>query len=263
MSAMLGAGLLVVGAWIGAVLPGVQTLWMRFRDGLLTMSAGLLVGTALLHLLPHAMPLGANVGYAVLGGFLGVLLLEAVFHSTVEEPGHTHDHHHAHGVTTSHAHSHDEEGSHLAHEGVDAHEQHLAISALVGFSLHGIVDGVVIFASGSAGSAWTTAIALLAHHIPLAASCASLLRVGGHRRSFWPVIAVSSVMPVLGVLLADSTLGKGSLPLYLCGVASGVFLYVATHNLLPVMDVRKGGRTRLLVLLLGAGIAAVTEMIGG
>jgi len=46
-------------------------------------------------------------------------------------------------------------------------------------------------------------------------------------------------------------------------VASGVFLYVGTHNLLPVMDVRKSGRSRLLILLAGAGIAVVTEMMGG
>jgi len=214
MTAVMGALLLVAGAWLGAAGPGVQAFWTRFRDPLLTMSAGLLVGTALLHLLPHAMPLEEHVGYTVLGGFLGVLLLEAFIHSTMPEApaSQIHDHHHAHGATQAHAHSHDEEGSHLAHEGVDAHEQHLAISTLVGFSLHGIVDGVALFAASTAGTVTATAFALLAHHIPLAASCASLLRIGGHKRSFWPVVAVSSVMPVAGVLLADSALGKGSLP---------------------------------------------------
>jgi zinc transporter ZupT len=245
----------LVGTFAGAWVPGVQRLWARHREAFLSMGAGLLIGTALLHLLPHAAPLGDMLGYSVLAGFLGVLMLEALIDRAMPEP----DPQPAHGGPVPHHHEH----LHLDHDGVDAHEHHLAISAVVGFSLHGVVDGVALYAAAKAGSASTTALALLAHHVPLSASYASLLRLGGRQRSFWPLVIVSAIMPLLGVLLAQSALGQGALPRHLCGVAAGVFLYLASHNLLPVMDLRAGGRYRLLILLGGAAIAAVTQLVGG
>ncbi|MBI5498121.1 MAG: ZIP family metal transporter [Deltaproteobacteria bacterium] len=251
---LAGAGLLAVGALVGALAPGISGVWERHRDGLLTLSAGLLIGTAALHMLPGAAPLGSHLGYGVLAGFLGVLLLEALIQRITPEDGAPeppHDH--------THGHEHDDQ-PHMHHVGVDAHERHLAVSAVLGFSLHGVIDGVAVHASSASGGLWTTTAALLVHHLPLAVSCAALLKLGGGVRSFWPIMIGASLTPVLGVVVAE----RAHVPTQaLAAVAAGVFLYVASHNLLPLMDRRRGAGRRLVVLLVGVAFAAGTEIIGG
>ncbi|MEW5854948.1 MAG: ZIP family metal transporter [Myxococcota bacterium] len=249
---VMGALVLTAGALLGAIAPSVTAIWERHRDALLTTSAGLLTGTALLHLLPHATGLGEELGWAVLLGFFGVLLLEAGLHGALPEV----DGHHAH---EPHHHEH----LHLDHEGVDAHEVHLPVSAFVGFSLHGLVDGAALTAAGAAGTVFTTTLALLAHHMPLAASYASLLKLGGRPRAFWPLVGSSAVMPLLGVVLTRTTTGGPHVTMWVSGVAAGVFIYVATHNLLPVVDLKKDKALRLFTLLGGAAVAAITHVVGG
>jgi zinc and cadmium transporter len=242
---------LAAGALLGAFAPGLGGLWDRHRDTLLTGSAGLLIGTAALHLLPEATVLGPSLGYALLAGFLGVLVLEAIIH-VVLPSGEAHDHHRHDDV------GHDHEEAHLHHVGVDAHETHLSISAGVGFSLHGLVDGVGLEAASHADGVWLATAALLAHHVPLAISCASLLKLGGMKRAFWPVMVVCALMPVPGVLLASA---MGAAAAWLSGIAAGVFLYVASHNLLPLMDRNTGTFSRVVVLLSGTGLALLTKLL--
>lgn len=246
---LAGALLLVAGALLGAVAPAVRLVWERHRDTLLTASAGLLTGTALLHLLPHSAGLGEHQGLAVLAGFLGVLLLEAAIHGALPAgPGEA-PHHHDH--------------LHMDHDGIDAHEQHLGVSAFVGFALHGLVDGAALAAAAAAGTVMPTALALLAHHVPLAASYASLLKLGGQARRYWPLVGVGAVMPVVGVIVAAAGVGGGRASQVVSGVAAGVFMYVASHNLLPVVDLRKDRGRCLLTLLAGAAVALLTHVLGG
>jgi zinc and cadmium transporter len=252
----VGAALLALGGVLGALVPGLGAVWERHRDGLLSGSAGLLIGTAALHLLPEASGLGSNQGYALLAGFLGVLVLEAVIHAVLpavlaEDTAHVAVHAHDHG--------HHEE-LHLHHVGVDAHERHLSISAFLGFALHGVVDGVGIHASSLAGAVWVTVAALLAHHIPLAVSCAALLKLGGQTRYFWPLMVAASAMPVLGVNVAEQL---GSAAEWLSGIAAGVFLYVASHNLLPLVDRHQGNVRRVALILAGAAVPLTTKLAGG
>ena len=234
-SALIGALVLAGVALLGAMAPGVQVLWSRHRDILLAMSAGLLAGTASVHLLPVAAAAGESMGPAFLGGFLGVLLLEAGLHRLL--PAHQ-------GDPSASA------------------ESHMSVSALVGFGLHGVVDGVALSTAASARTAGITTGALVVHHLPLALSCASLLKVGGRPGLFWPLMLAASAMPVVGVLLADNVLAGAGVTPVLSAVAAGVFLYVASHNLLPVMDLGVDNLPRVLAVFAGAGLVFLGHVLG-
>jgi zinc and cadmium transporter len=251
--AMMAAWLLVAGALLGAAAPSMAWFWAQHRDALMAVSAGLLLGTAFLHLVPESAESGGWQGPALLAGFLGVLVVESATHFLVGG---------GHGTPDHAGHDHPHDHLHVDHDGVDAHERHLPVSAFVGFSLHGLVDGAALYAAQGAGTALSTGLALLAHHVPLSASVASLFMLGGSRRIFWPLVVTSSLTPVVGLVAAQVGLG-GESHHVLSAVAAGVFLYLATHNLLPLVDLEKHRGKRLLGLAAGVAVAGATRALGG
>lgn len=239
LSAYAGALVLTGVAVLGAGMPGVRALWDRYKELLLAMSAGLLAATGAFHLLPAAAPLGERMGPAFLSGFFGVLVLEALLHRLVPH--------------------HEGPGPDLGGGGVLGH---MSISAVVGFSLHGLVDGVALYTSAQAQHAPVTTAALLAHHLPLAVSVAALLRGAGKPLAFWPMMLVGAAMPVVGVFLAGNVLVSGTPVEWLSAAAAGVFIYVACHNLLPVMDLEPDSIPQILAVFVGAALVWAGHALG-
>src|SRR6188474_1950738 len=98
----------VVGASLaGGALPSLVKLTHRRTQVVMSFVGGLMLGVALLHLLPHSIAEQGSVDRAVLwtlGGLLTMFLLIRVFHVHAHEHGDTSD------VQDEHRHEHEHEG---------------------------------------------------------------------------------------------------------------------------------------------------------
>jgi zinc and cadmium transporter len=119
---------------------------------LVSLSTGVLLGTALLHVLPEAFESGRSpqgLFLTLLGGLMFFFLLE-------KAELYRHGHHHEHD-------------DHHHHHGFDAEQAGRGgWSVLVGDSIHNFCDGVLIAASFLADPhlGFITALAIIAHEIP-------------------------------------------------------------------------------------------------
>jgi zinc and cadmium transporter len=244
--ATLAGGLLSVGL---AALLTVQLL-SRLVKNLVSLSAGVLLGTALLHVLPEAFeghgpghPEPATLFAALLGGLIFFWLLEKaeLYRHVHHHEGDGHDHHH-----------HFDEQQ--AGRG--------GLSVLVGDGIHNFCDGVIIAAAFLADPAlgWVTAAAIVAHEIPQeAGDYIVLLNAGFSRGKALLFNALSGLAAVVGGVLGYFLLGSFSewMP-YLLVVASSSFIYVAVADLLPQLQQRLSLReTASQVAWLAAGLGLV------
>jgi zinc and cadmium transporter len=179
---------------LGAWLPWLQAT-----------AAGLLLGDALLHMLPEAMAHGLGPGQAgsrLALGMLCLLCVECVVRA-VRTPSAT---------------------------------AVFARMDLVGDALHHLVDGVVIGASFAIDRTLglVVAMAILAHELPREIGNAGVLVAGGYapRRAFLLSIATTAAIPLgaLGIALV------GHSPLFLgtsLALAAGTTIYLACGDVLP------------------------------
>lgn len=207
LPSMLGASLVVAAASFSARLvvwlpPRRLTPWLPCLQAT---AAGLLLGDALLHMLPEAMAHGLAPGQAgarLALGMLCLLCIECVVRS-MRTPS-----------TTA----------------------VFARMDIVGDALHHLVDGAVIGASFTIDPAlgFIVALAILAHELPREIGNAGVLVAGGYlpRRAFLLSIATAAAVPLgaLGVVLI------GHSPLFLgtsLALAAGTTIYLACSDVLP------------------------------
>src|SRR6185295_4157958 len=91
----------------GGALPGLVRLTHRRMQLVMSFVGGLMLGVALLHLIPHSLAEQGSVDRLAgwtLGGLLTMFLLIRVFHVHAHEHGDTSD------VKDEHLHDHDHEG---------------------------------------------------------------------------------------------------------------------------------------------------------
>lgn len=218
----------------------------RVVKSLVSLSAGVLLGTALLHVLPEAFESGGApqaLFATLLGGLLFFWLLE-------KAELYRHDHHHE---GDGHGHHHHFDAERVGRGG---------LSVLVGDTVHNFADGVIIAAAFLANPSlgWVTAMAILAHEIPQeAGDYIVLLNAGFSRRKALLYNALSGLAAVAGGVLGYYLVGpwQAALP-YLLVVGSSSFIYVAVADLLPQLQQRLSMRETLAqVAWLGAGLALV------
>ena len=218
----------------------------RVVKSLVSLSAGVLLGTALLHVLPEAFesPASPHSLFAtLLGGLLFFWLLE-------KAELYRHDHHHGHD---GHDHHHHFDAQQAGRGGY---------SVLVGDTVHNFCDGIIIAAAFLADPrlGWMTSLAILAHEIPQeAGDYIVLLGAGFSRRKALLYNAISGLAAVAGGVLGYYLVGdwKDMLP-YLLVVASSSFVYVAVADLLPQLQRRLPLRETLSQLSwLAGGLAIV------
>ncbi|MCI0358921.1 MAG: ZIP family metal transporter [Planctomycetaceae bacterium] len=273
----------VLASLAGGALPGLVQLTHRRMQLVMSFVGGLMLGVALLHLLPHSLAELGGIAHAadyavgwMLGGLLAMFLLIRVFHVHAHEHGDTSD------VTDEHHHDHDHEGPcdhpHHAHDQAHRHEHARApglafswVGLAFGLSLHTLIDGLALGAAVAAErhgeSGWMLAglgtFLAVALHKPLdALSITSLMAAGGWSRTSIALanlgFALMCPLGAIGFLLGlDGFLGEQYFVLG-CSLAfaAGVFLCISLADLLPEVAFHTHDRVRLtLALALGVALA--------
>ena len=218
---------------------------------LVSLSTGVLLGTALLHVLPEAFGSGEPpqaLFLTLLGGLLFFFLLE-------KAELYRHGHHHEHD-------------DHDHHHGFDAEQAGRGgWSVLVGDSIHNFCDGVLIAAAFLADPQLgiVTALAIIAHEIPQeVGDYIVLINAGFSRMRALAYNALSGLAAVVGGVLGYFLIGpwREYLP-YMMVVAASSFVYVAVADLIPQLQKRLSlPETVAQVAWLLAGIALVTVVSG-
>jgi zinc and cadmium transporter len=220
----------------------------RLVRNLVSLSAGVLLGTALLHILPEAFEseAGAQALFAtLLGGLLFFFLLE-------KAELYRHGHHHE-GDDPHHHH----------HHGFDAEQAGSGgWSVLLGDSIHNFCDGIIIAAAFLTDTTLgvVTALAIIAHEIPQeVGDFIVLLNAGFSRTKALLFNALSGLAAVLGGVLGYFVVGPWeTLFPYLLVVAASSFVYVAVADLLPQLQRRLPARETLAQIgWIIAGLAIV------
>ena len=218
----------------------------RVVKSLVSLSAGVLLGTALLHVLPEAFESKAApqaLFATLLAGLLFFWLLE-------KTELYRHDHHH-------------EGDGHEHHHPFDAQQAGRGgYSVLVGDTVHNFCDGVIIAAAFLADPklGLITALAIMAHEIPQeVGDYIVLLNAGFSRGRALMFNALSGLAAVVGGVAAYYLVGPWAALLpYLLVVAASSFVYVAVADLLPQLQQRLSWRETLAqVAWLGGGLLIV------
>lgn len=240
--ATLAGGLLSV--FIAAAL--TLSVLGRIVRHLVSLSVGVLLGTALLHVLPEAFESDVDphrLFMTLLGGLLFFFLLE-------KAELYRHGHHHE-GDGHEHHHHFDER---QAGRG--------GWSVLVGDSIHNFCDGIIIAAAFLADVqlGMVTAAAVIAHEIPQeVGDYIVLLNAGFSRRKALLYNALSGLASVVGGVLGYYIVGPWeALFPYLLVAASSSFVYVAVADLLPQLQQRLSLKSTLAQIgWIAAGLALV------
>jgi len=218
LSGALGASVAVAAASLSARLvvwlpPRHLQAWLPWLQAI---AAGLLLGDALLHMLPEAMAHGITpdrVGICLALGIFGLLCIECVVRTADSDTG----------------------------------TAVFARMDIVGDALHHLVDGVVIGASFAIDRALglVVALAILAHELPREMGNAGVLVAGGYapRRAFLYSMATTAAIPVGALSIAV----VGHSPVFLgtsLALAAGTTLYLACGDILPGLwpGMRQGRR---------------------
>jgi len=201
----------------------------RLVKSLVSLSAGLLLGTALLLVLPEAFENRAAEPQRL---FITLLLGLMFFFLLEKAELYRHAHHHE-GDDPHHHH----------HHGFDAEQAGRGgWSVLVGDSIHNFCDGVIIAAAFLADTrlGMVTALAVIAHEIPQeVGDYVVLLNAGFSRARALVFNALSGLAAVVGGVLGYYIVGPWEeLFPYLLVVASSSFIYVAVADLLPQLQRR-------------------------
>ena len=227
----------------------------RVVKSLVSLSAGILLGTALLHVLPEAFESHKDpqqLFAVLLGGLIFFWLLE-------KAELYRHVHHH-------------EGDGHEHHHHFDAQQAGRGgYSVLVGDGIHNFCDGVIIAAAFLTDTTLgiATALAIVAHEIPQeAGDYIVLINAGFSRRKALFFNALSGLAAVAGGVLGYFLVGpfEPLLP-YLLVLASSSFVYIAVADLLPQLQQRLAWRdtaAQVLWLAVGLGLAyAVSALLHG
>lgn len=217
---------------------------------LVSLSTGVLLGTALLHVLPEAFESGAtpsSLFLTLLGGLLFFFLLE-------KAELYRHGHHHEHD-------------DHDHHHGFD-HDQagKGGLSVLVGDSIHNFCDGILIAGAFLLDTqvGVVTALAIIAHEIPQeVGDYIVLINAGFSRQRALAYNALSGLAAVVGGVLGYVLIEpwQAYLP-YLMVVAASSFIYVAVADLIPQLQRRLNWRDTLAqVFWLAAGLGMIAAAV--
>ncbi len=257
--------LVVAVSLLGGLVPAFLKLTHRRLEVLVSFVSGVMLGAALLQMLPHAWEERAHwledrggaasahegigpVALWMLAGFLGMFFVERFFCF----------HHHE----VPHAGSH--EGT--AHAGHAGHELTWT-GAAVGLALHSLVDGVALGAAVMAGEGVALAaglgtfLAVLLHKPFDSMTLATLMVVGrtSARARHLANLAFGLMVPAgAGLfLLAGSAAGEAHWVVSCAlAVSAGTFLCISLSDLLPELQFHQHDRVKLsAALLLGVTVA--------
>lgn len=208
---------------------GAQT---RLIKAMVSVSTGMMLGTAVLSLLPEVVESSPDLHMAMavlLAGFVVMFLLEKALLLR-------HDHHHE-GDGHGHHHGHDRDSAGPG-----------GALILVGDSIHGFGDGVLVAAAFLADVhvGWATATAVALHEIPQEIGDFIVLRNAGLSRSRALVYnIVAGLAATVGGIAGYFVLAQMQ-PLVPLAVAfsASTLMYIALADLVPDLHRQSGARVR-------------------
>lgn len=198
-----GIALLMI---LGGLTPILLPRERRHLPLVLAAAAGVMLATAICHLLPEAYEaLHLRASYGVMAGFITLYLFEQYL--TV----------------------------HIC-EALGCHVHRIGVSALFGLSLHTFANGVALGAGLLSGLGGVVFFAIAAHKLPEAFSLTAILLHEQYRRKsivlmnllFMSMIPLGALAVQLWAQYADSAFTH-----YALAFSAGTFLHVAVSDLLP------------------------------
>ncbi len=274
--------LIVAGSVAGGWLPALVRMTHLRTQLLMSFVAGLMLGIAMLHMLPHAaylMKSASATGGATLAGIIAMFLLLRAFHT------------HAHGeidetddrppsdVQSHHDHHHHHHDHHPGHSHSESHGRRFGwLGMLFGLGLHTLMDGVALAASvavdahhspwlGLAGLGTFLAVVL---HKPLDAfAITSVMRKDGWTGAQQSLVNLTfSIACPVGALLfyfgATLLSDDGTILGWGLAISAGFFICISLSDLLPEVAFHDHDRVKLTAaLLLGVALAVGIENLPG
>ncbi|MFM9066394.1 MAG: ZIP family metal transporter [Planctomycetota bacterium] len=260
------AGLTVFASSVGGWLPGHLRLSHTRMQMIMSFVAGLMLGVALLHMIPHATAeLGTldQVMTATLVGLLTMFFLMRTFHfhhhdQAEQGPAEQLVNHHGHAHRHGHDHGHDHGHGH----------RYSWVGLFLGLAVHTLIDGVALGASVAAEAehglsgllGLGTFLAVFLHKPLDAMSISSLMIASGWSpaRRKWVNFLFASMCP-LGALLfwfgvSQFLQQNGNLLGLALAFSAGVFLCISLSDLLPEVHFHSHDRLPLSAALV-AGVA--------
>lgn len=232
----------------------------RYLSYLVSLATGVLLATALLHLLPEAIGQLGNrpsVWYVLGGTFLVLFCIEQMFTlSTGQDADAVLEHelhaHHRHG-----------DGEHGGHGLSSVKPANL----LVASGLHSFIDGLTVATAFAAGPriGWITALAIGLHEVPHRVGDFALLVHLRYAPGRALKLATFTSLPAfLGLVIVGLVgLGRTGAAHWLLPVSAASFLYIAAVNLLPELrHERRRMAIALQMVCLFAGAALVALVAG-
>jgi zinc and cadmium transporter len=257
--------MLLTAILIGTLLAGIGSVWLaavlsfgvlaRYTQHMLSLSAGALLATAFMHLLPEAFESQAgaqDLFMTLLGGLVFFFLLDKA-----ELWHHGHEHHHGHDHDHGHSHGHGHSPAPVAG----------TWAVLTGDSVHCFGDGVLIASAFVADLRLgvIAALAVLAHEVPHHMGDLMVLRQSSsNRQAALLKVSLAGAVTMLGGLLGYWLVDQlhDYLPYFLV-VASSSFAYVALADLIPQLQKQLSARqTAGQIIWLFTGMGLVTLVSG-
>ena len=204
---------------------------------LVSLSAGALMGGALLHLLPEAIEKTEKVDFdvflVVLIGFVLFFLIEKVLHWR------------------------------HCHKGkCDVHTFHYM--NLIGDSVHNFIDGLIMAASFSISTTlgFTTSLAIAAHEIPQEIGDFGVLIFGGFEKKKAIILNFGVALTIVlgGIVGYFISRSIEQATVFLLPFAAGGFIYIASSDLIP--ELRKEKKLKKSILTLIVFIIGIILMLG-
>ena len=255
----------------GGWLPARIRLTHTVMQSVMSFVGGLMLGVAVLHLIPHAaveLSLDSVVWW-VLGGLLGTFLMMRWFHF------HQHDHAHEEAPHDHGGQPCDEPNehlmSHLSHS--DQPHQLSWLGLFLGLAVHTLIDGIALAASvyvvkdedpGEGLIGLATFLAILLHKPLDAFSIASVMVAAKWARSWIMLVnLLFALMCPLGAFLFifgvhELATSQHEVVGAALGFSAGVFLCISLADILPEVQFHRHDRFKLSwALLAGVAVAVV------
>ena len=222
----------MIGGWIPTF-----KLWTQDTFRLvISFCAGILLGAVFFHILPEiSTPLGSQLGYSVMFGFLFIFVLEKFIMVHPCEEGEC-----------------------------DYHK--VGLAAYIGIGFHSVLDGIAIGAGTMMNLSFVIIFAVTIHKFPAALALSSMLVKGGeysNKKVLFSMFMFSLATPV-GALLAvfmfqglDDYIIATAL-----GISAGTFLFISIGDLLPtVYEEHQKGYKNLASLCLGTFVMILSHAL--
>ena len=268
--------LIAIASALGGSIPSFVKLTHRRIQLTISLVSGVMLGVALLHLLPHSIYILKNPSWALgicLFGLLFMFFMVRMFHFHQHDLAVDADHEHSQKNLCNH-----ERDQHHVH--CDQHGGQLDLSwagLCFGLAVHTIIDGIALAAAvqsstptGLSFAGLGVFLAIVLHKPLDALSITSLMAVRGWdvNRQLIVSLLFSLMCPLGAILFA---VGVNQVPEYrdlVLGVAlafsAGIFLCISLGDLLPEVHFHSHDRLKLsAMLLLGVAIAFAIELMPG